>query len=83
MQPYPRWHVDVNVSDCLDYVDGDIDGDEDDGDEPIPRRADGWHSITNNIRRCDKGMEKDGWYIKVTRASRREQNKDEQDTDKQ
>ena len=40
MQPYPRLHADVNVSDCLDYVDGDIDGDEDDGDEPIPRRAD-------------------------------------------
>ena len=39
MQPYSRWHVDVNVSDCLDYVDGDIDGDGDDGDETILKLA--------------------------------------------
>ena len=39
----------MNVSDCLDYLDGDIDGDEDDGDESIPRRVD-WRRSKRIIR---------------------------------
>ena len=50
----------MNVSDCLDYVDGDIDGDDDDGDEPIPRRTGGGRSITNNTRRVTTGRKDKG-----------------------